>query len=95
MPKHTQGIQTPAQILEGLNEVFGRRAANCPVMKPDEQIDALKGVVANIARLAADHPELADDCKDSLRHCADNPVLQQEKMQPVVAAIRARLQPAL
>ena len=92
MGTHTDAVQTPSQILEGLHEVFGRRAVNCPVMRPEEQIDAMTGVIRNIAMLASAHPEMGESCAKTLRHCAANPVLKQEGMQPVVAAINARLE---
>ena len=93
MGTHTDAVQTPSQILEGLGETFGRRADNCPVLKPEEQIDAMTGVVRNIVKLSADHPEIEAACIKTLQQCASNPVLRQDGMAPVVAALHAKLEP--
>jgi hypothetical protein len=84
---------TPARILEGFAETFGRTAAGIPRLKLPEQIDAMTGLVENIGKLAETNPDMGGKVVETLRICAKNPALRQESLLPVVHAIEARLAP--
>jgi hypothetical protein len=87
--------QTPVDILEGLAEMFGRTAEGVPLMRPDDQIKAMTGLVENIGNVAAENPEAKASVVHTLRQCSGNPVLKQDRMAPVVSAITAKLEPLI
>lgn len=86
---------TPVDVLEGLTEMFGRTSEGVPVMKPEEQIKALTGLVDNIGKVAVDNPDVKPAVVHALRQCSGNPALKQDRMAPVVRAIEAKLEPLI
>lgn len=86
---------TAVDVLEGLAEMFGRTAEGLPAMKPEEQVNALTGLVDNIGKVASENPEIAPVVVNTLRQCSGNPLLKQERMAPVVQAIESKLEPLI